>query len=82
MDPKAVTQQMDEATKALKSSFTESSTKLFGSVMDAKRGLFSGITSKFDQVANIVGGTGSATGASDQAKNAEAGGEPGNGKAR
>lgn len=51
-----MTQSMDEATKALKSSLTEGSSKLFGSVMDAKRGLFGGITSTFDHVVNIVGG--------------------------
>lgn len=56
MDSKGVTQSVDEATRALKSSLTEGSSKLFGSVMDAKRGLFGGITSTFDHVVNIVGG--------------------------
>ena len=56
MDTKAVSQSVDGATKAIKSSFTEGSSKLFGSVMDAKRGLFGGITSTFDHVVNIVGG--------------------------
>jgi len=51
-----VSQSVDEATKALKSRMTEGSSKLFGSMRDAKRGLLGGITSTFDHVVNIVGG--------------------------
>jgi len=56
MDTKMVSQSVDEATKALKSRMTEGSSKLFGSMRDAKRGLLGGITSTFDHVVNIVGG--------------------------
>ena len=41
---------------ALRSSITEGSSRIFGSVMGAKRGLIGGLTSTFDQVVNIVGG--------------------------
>ena len=41
-----------EGTKGIKSSFTEGSSKIFGSV---KKGFFDGISSTFDQVVNIVG---------------------------
>ena len=56
MDAKMVSQSVDEATKALKSRMTEGSSKLFGSMRDAKRGFLGGITSTFDHVVNIVGG--------------------------
>lgn len=49
---------LEETTRSLKSSLTEGSSKVFGSVMGAKRGLFAGLTSTFDQVVNIVGGGG------------------------
>jgi len=67
MDTKMVSQSVDEATKALKSRMTEGSSKLFGSMRDAKRGLLGGITSTFDHVVNIVGGpeTGDKTAATD-----------------
>jgi len=55
MDTKMVSQSVDEATKALKSRMTEGSSKLFGSMQNAKRGLLGGITSTFDHVVNIVG---------------------------
>ena len=61
MDAKMVSQSVDEATKALKSRMSEGSSKLFGSMRDAKRGLLGGITSTFDHVVNIVGGPESAT---------------------
>jgi len=56
MDTKMVSQSVDEATKALKSRMTEGSSKLFGSMRDAKKGLLGGITSTFDHVVHIVGG--------------------------
>jgi len=46
----------EDKGRTFKSSLTEGSTRLFGSVMDAKKGILGGITSKFDQVVNIVGG--------------------------
>ena len=46
---------LQETTRHLKSSFTEGSSRIFGSVMGAKKGLFDGISSTFDQVVNIVG---------------------------
>lgn len=56
-----VSQSVDEATKALKSRMTEGSSKLFGSMRDAKRGLLGGITSTFDHVVSIVGDKTAAT---------------------
>jgi len=61
MDTKMVSQSVDEATKALKSRMTEGSSKLFGSMQNAKRGLLGGITSTFDHVVNIVGDKSSTT---------------------
>lgn len=43
---------IQETTRNLRSSFTEGSSKIFGSV---KKGFFDGISSTFDQVVNIVG---------------------------
>ena len=42
---------IQETTKSIKSSFTEGSSKIFGSV---KKGFFDGISSTFDQVVHIV----------------------------
>lgn len=53
---------LEETTRSIKSSLTEGSSRIFGSVMGAKRGLIGGITSTFDQVVNIVGGSEEAEG--------------------
>lgn len=63
---------LEETTRSIKSSLTEGSSRIFGSVMGAKRGLIGGITSTFDQVVNIVGGSEEAEGGSSVAGAAEA----------
>ena len=45
----------EDITTSLRSSITEGSSKLFGSVMAKKTGLLDGLSSKFDQVTNVLG---------------------------
>lgn len=67
---------LEETRRSIKSSLTEGSSKIFGSVMGAKRGLIGGLTSTFDQVVNIVGGSG---GGGGEGETAVAGAEDGSG---
>ena len=45
----------DDRAAALKNSITEGSSRLFGSVMAKKTGLLDGLSSKFDQVTQVLG---------------------------